>query len=87
MQKQTPYFLWDYDLDDEQINAILHGENEVEKAWLVGRILTHAKFEDIWKYLTLDDIIEIFPKLHLPQKVKENWERSLSVWGYHVYTA
>jgi hypothetical protein len=87
MNAQTPYFLWDYDLNDEQIRDILHGDNDVEKAWLVGRILTHAKFDDVWKYLTVEDIIAIFPKLQLPQKVKRDWERTLSVWGYHVQSA
>jgi len=80
----TPYFLWDYDLTKDQIHAILRGDNEVEKLWLTARILTHARFEDIWKYLTLQDIVKIFPKLRLSQKVKQDWQRALNVWGYHV---
>lgn len=86
MNKQTPYFLWDYNLNDEQIRGILHGHNEVEKAWLVGRILTHAKFDDVWKYLTVEDIVDIFPKLQLPKKIKQDWERALMIWGYNVQT-
>ncbi|MBU4016521.1 hypothetical protein KJ980_06545 [Patescibacteria group bacterium] len=87
MSKQIPYFLWDYDLSDEQVRAILHGQDEVEKAWLVGRILTHAKFDDVWKYLTIKDIVSIFPKLQLPKKIKHDWGRALDIWGYHVHTA
>lgn len=80
----TPYFLWDYDLSENQIRKILRGENEVEKSWLVARIITHAKFEDIWKYLTIEDIVKAFPKLRLPLKNKRDWQRSLNVWGHHV---
>lgn len=80
----TPYFLWDYDLSENQIHAILHGNNEVEKLWLMTRIITHAKFEDIWQYLTVEDIVKVFFKLRLPLKAKENWQRALNVWGYHV---
>mgnify|MGYP001587014537 FL=1 len=80
----TPYFLWDYDLSENQIRKILHGNNEVEKLWLITRIITHAKFEDIWQYLTLDDIAGVFPKLRLPLKSKQNWQRALNIWGYHV---
>lgn len=81
---KTPYFLWDYNLSDKQIKAILHGSNETEKRWLAARILSHAKFEDVWKYLTISDIVQIFPKLLLPQRTKKAWQRALTVWGYHV---
>ena len=87
MHSHTPYFLWDYILDDRQILKILHGDNEVEKLWLTVRILTHAKFDDIWKYLTTDDVIKALPKLRLAVKDKQAWQRALSVWGYHVQTA
>ena len=80
----TPYFLWDYNLSENQIRGILHGNNEVEKLWLITRIITHAKFEDIWQYLTLEDVVRVFPKLRLPPKSREDWQRALSVWGYHV---
>lgn len=79
-----PYFLWDYDLTYKQIYDILQGSNEVEKLWLVARIMTHAKFEDIWKYLTVDDILKVFPKLRLTPKAKQDWQRALNIWGYHV---
>ena len=80
----TPYFLWDYDLNENQIRKILHGSNEVEKSWIMTRIMTHAKFEDIWQYFTLEDVVKAFPKLRLPPKNKQYWQRALNVWGYHV---
>ena len=80
----TPYFLWDYNLSENQIHTILHGNNEVEKLWIIARIITHAKFDDIWQYLTLEDIVRVFSKLRLPLKSKQNWQRALNVWGYHV---
>lgn len=79
-----PYFLWDYDLTDKQIHGILRGVNEVEKLWLIGRIMTHAKFEDIWKYLSPEDITKVFSKLRLTPKDREYWQRAFSIWGYHV---
>lgn len=78
------YFLWDYDLTKDQVKAILHGTNETEKLWLISRIMTHAKFDDIWHYLHLKDIVKVFPKLRLPSRIKQNWQRALNVWGYHV---
>lgn len=83
----TPYFLWDYNLNDEQVLAILHGDNETERQWLIGRILTHARFDDVWKYLTIEDIVKNFSKLRLPTQTKNAWSNALNVWGYHVYAA
>lgn len=79
-----PYFIWDYDLSEKQIRSILRSGNEAEKSWLTARILTHAQFEDIWKYLRIGDIVKIFPKLRLPPKIKQSWQHALNVWGYHV---
>lgn len=46
-QSQRPYFIWDYDLTEEDVHRILRSDNEVEKAWLITRILEYAKWEDI----------------------------------------
>ena len=74
----TPYFLWDYQLNEKQIHSILLGNNELEKQWIIARILTHAKYEDIWKYLTVEKIVAIFPKLRLPERTKKAWKRAFA---------
>jgi hypothetical protein len=86
MQKNParPYFLWDYDLTEDQVREIAHGENAIEKQWIMARILTSAKFGDVWKYLTVADVSREFPKLRLRPGVKRAWQRALTVWGYHV---
>ena len=81
---KTPYFIWDYDLDENQIRAILRGDNETEKLWLINRIMTHAKFEDIWKYVSIKEIVKAFPKMRLQPRAKQSWQHALDVWGYHV---
>lgn len=65
---RRPYFLWDYDLTEEDVR----------------RILTNARFEDVWAYLTAQGITESFSKLRMRPDVKEAWRRALSTWGYHV---
>ncbi len=81
---KRPYFLWDYDLSEDQVRSILHGKNETEKIWLMGRILTHARYDDVWKYVTVEDIVTNFSKLRMDTQLKNTWEQALSVWGYHV---
>lgn len=75
-----PYFLWDYDLTGEQIGEILNGDNEIEKIWILGRILESAKLEDVWKYTNHKQVREMFPKLKLKEPARKAWEHALQVW-------
>ncbi len=81
---KTPYFLWDYDVTQAQVREVLSGKNEVERRWMMGRILTHARFEDVWDYLKPTDIVREFPYLRLRSQIKEAWKYALTTWGYHV---
>ncbi len=81
---QRPYFLWDYDLTEEEVRAILRGDNEVEKAWLITRILEYAKWEDIWRYLTVDDVRQNFARLRFRwPRDRELWTYALERWAGH----
>ena len=72
--------MWDYNIDEREIKKLLKEGNETTRIWLITRILENAKFEDIWKYLTLKEIREIFPKLKLKKPIRKAWERALRVW-------
>lgn len=77
---ERPYFLWDYDLSEADVCAILRSGESQEKAWLVSRILESAAYEDIWKYLTLAELRTVFPSLQLKPQVRAAWEFALHVW-------
>lgn len=78
---QTPYFIWDYDLSEADLRSILRGEDEEQKAWVVARLLESARYEDVWRYISLPDLRAIFPKLQLKPQVRAAWEFALSVWA------
>lgn len=84
MAKNRPYFLWDYDLSEEDVRKILRTGGEMDKQWLISRILSSAKFEDVWKYITIKDLVSYFAKLKMRPQVKLAWKRALNVWGYEV---
>ena len=83
-QKKRPYFLWDYDLTEADVRRVLRGKNEVERRWMLGRILTNAHFDDIWTYVTVGEVAEELPSLRMRPEVKQAWENALEVWGYEV---
>lgn len=77
--KKRPSFLWDYDLTESQVREMLSGPLEKRK-WLVGRILEQARFDEIFKYLTLREIERDLPFLRLPKKLKDHWEYAIKRW-------
>jgi hypothetical protein len=77
---QRPYFLWDYDLTVADVQAILSGTGTEQKAWIIARILESARYEDVWKFISLVELREIFPKLQLKPQVRGAWEFALKVW-------
>ena len=82
MATERPYFIWDYDINEEQVWEILRGDNETRKVWLISRILQYARWDDIWKYLTLDDVREYFDRIHWRFPfIKDIWAHALEVWN------
>lgn len=81
---QRPYFFWDYDITDEEIRIILRAGDPFEKAWVISRILEHARWDDIWRYLTITDIRQNFENLRFrrPQD-RELWAYALERWSRH----
>jgi hypothetical protein len=80
MTKNRPYFLWDYDLSDDDVQRILRTGSSGDKVWLLSRILESAKYEDVWKYTTLSEIRQMIPILKIKKPVRRAWEHALSVW-------
>lgn len=75
------YFFWDYDITEEDLRAILRGNNETEKAWAMTRLLEAAKWEDIWRFITLDELKENFDRLRFRfEKDRETWAYAIKLW-------
>ncbi|KKU27758.1 MAG: hypothetical protein UX80_C0017G0005 [Candidatus Amesbacteria bacterium GW2011_GWA2_47_11b] len=75
-----PYFLWDYDLTERGVREVLRGSNQTDKIWMLSRILESARFEDVWKYISLSEVKSMFHLLKLKPAVRRAWEHALTVW-------
>ena len=81
-KRSRPDFFWDYDLSEEDVRAILAGDDEHRKAWVISCILNAARWEDIWKYVTLEDIRTHFDQLRFRTPyLRELWAHALEVWA------
>lgn len=79
-----PYFLWDYDWSEKKVRKILKTGDEYQKKWLIARIISSASFKDVFDYLTLKEILQIWPKLKMRPEIKNAWEKAFKVWGNDV---
>lgn len=75
-----PYFIWDYDLSYSDVKAILQGDDPEQRYWLIGRIIECASWDDVWKFLTVNDIQEALPHLKIRKKLKGIWEVAITRW-------
>lgn len=84
MKMKKPYFLWDYDLTEKDVRRLLKEGSETTRLWLIARILESARFEDVWRYLTLKEITAIFPRLRLKKEIKEAWLKAFKAWDITI---
>ncbi|MCX7706882.1 MAG: nucleotidyl transferase AbiEii/AbiGii toxin family protein [Anaerolineae bacterium] len=80
--RERLYFFWDYDLSEADVRRILAGDDPVDRAWVISRLLNVARWEDIWQYITLDDIRAHWELLRFRTPyLQEAWAHALEVWS------
>ena len=80
-QSRRPYFFWDYDITEEEVHEILHGDDVYRKMWVMSRILERAHFDDVWHYITPSELQRYFEQLQLRPQVREVWAHAIEVWN------
>jgi hypothetical protein len=85
--RQRPYFVWNADLTEQDVRQILAGDDQHERARMIGHIVRNARFEDVWKYITVQDAVDNWRVVRgflWPPDLCELWTWALQVWGYDV---
>lgn len=75
----APRFLWEYNLTHGEIVEIINGPQR-KRMWLVAKILEHAKWEEIWRYLDVKIIERDLPHLKLSPGTRRHWEDAIRIW-------
>jgi hypothetical protein len=79
--RNRPYFLWDVDIDDVELRRRLHHPEASIRAQWQGYVLREATFEEVWSYMTLDDVLHDWNHLerHLGRR-RAFWHWILDGW-------
>ncbi len=72
------YFFPDRLVTVAELQAKLRG-TVAERAWVVSHLLRYAQWDDIWAYVSREEVREIFPHLDLPESLRAAWARMLKI--------
>ncbi len=77
-----PYFLWDVDMTLAEFEQRLREENAQGRAYLVGKLMRQAKPDDVFTFVTVDEIVELWPLLQrYLGRQRSFWRWLLEYWG------
>lgn len=76
-----PYFLWDLDLTLDEFRRALADPDPTVRGWMAGKLLRQAKPDDVFRFLTVRQIRELWPhaERHLGRS-REFWDWLLREW-------
>jgi hypothetical protein len=73
------YFFPDQHVTAQEARQLLARGSVEERAWVVSHLLRYAQWDDIWTYVTRDEVRELFPELDLPETLRQAWGRMLKI--------
>lgn len=75
----TLYFFPDVEIGADEVRQILAGDDEERRLWVVSHLLRYAQWDDIWEFVSRDEVRQLLPRLDLPDNLRAAWARMLKV--------
>ncbi len=76
-----PYFLWDVDMTLVQFRGLLVSDDRGVRAYLVGKLMRQAKPDDVFTFVTVKEIEDLWPDLQrYLGRSREFWTWLLDMW-------
>jgi hypothetical protein len=73
------YFFPDRKITASDLHRLLKEGSREQRAWAISHLLRFAQWDDIWHYVSREEVREIFPELELPEKLRIAWGRMLKI--------
>ena len=75
----TLYFFPDEEIGADAVREILAGDDEERRIWVVSHLLRYGEWDDIWEFVSRDEVRDLFPRLDLPENLRTAWARMLKI--------
>lgn len=79
VQAEYLYFFPDQEVTAAELEEILSGQDAERRAWAISHLLRYAQWDDIWKYVSRDEVREVFLELDLTETLGQAWARMLKI--------
>ena len=76
---ESLYFFPDQNVSENELRAILDEGPPERRAWAISHLLRYAQWDDIWTYVSRNEVRETFAELDLPDNLRAAWGRMLKV--------
>ena len=73
------YFFPDQPMTAAELRQLLAEGARERRAWAVPHLLRYADWEDIWAFVSRDEVRELFGELDLPASLRAAWARILKI--------
>jgi hypothetical protein len=73
------YFFPDQKVTAEEVRRMLRQGTEDQRAWVISHLLRYAQWDDIWAFVSREEVKEVFPTLDLPENLRHAWARMLKI--------
>ena len=77
-------FIPDRPVTTSELRQLLAEGPRDARAWAVTRLLLYAEWDEIWTFVTRDEVIELFADLELPPALRAAWAKMLRLDGAPV---
>ncbi len=76
-----PYFIWDEEITIAELQRKLQSSDPDERALWMGRIMREARYQDVWRFLRLGDVLEMLPRVErYLGRSREFWTWLIKGW-------
>ncbi len=76
---ESLYFFPDEKVSESRVRSILEAGSPEERAWVISHLLRFAQWDDIWTYVSREEVREIFPQIEMPENLQTAWARMLKI--------
>jgi hypothetical protein len=76
-----PYFIWDVEITISELRRLLRHPDPRARALWIARVMREARYPDVWRLLSLDEILASYPlaRRHLGRR-RAFWDFLLDGW-------
>ena len=75
----TLYFFPDQPMTADELRQLLAEGAPERRAWAVSHLLRYADWEDIWSFVSREQVRALFGDLDLPASLRAAWARFLEI--------